>query len=311
MTKRRFGALFAPCALAVLTVTSTVAVPAHATPTARPAIMLPADATPGSCGGTASGNTDFRAVHFNVLGSTFGSDWSTRRSVIVKRLKHVLNNADSDYASIYGLTEVTSGEATWIAQQLGSTYKVAVHNRLQAIIYNTNSWSVQDTGKYTFTDGSTAYHGFVHARLKNTDGGAQVNVIETHLVPNTVSNAASKRASQLKQIESTVGSWKNPVLILGDMNWKLSDGFEAAAGSGYCSIRKWAGSYYPSSANGYRTDGGSEVPSSNKYGSGEPIIDYGLVHNGITMRIYRVLRGTYDNAKAGSDHHMLTLQLTI
>ena len=309
--KRHAGLLLTVGIVAQLCLPLALATGASATPSGTPSLVLPLDATPSSCGGTASGNTDFRAVHFNVLGSTFGSNWSTRRSVVIKRLSHVLNNSDTARASIYGLTEVTSSEADWIAQQLGPNYAVAVHNRLQAIVFDTTTWTVKDTGQYTFTTGSTAYHGFVHARLKNTSTGAQVNVIETHLVPNSVSGAASKRAAQLSQITSTVGSWVNPVLILGDMNWKLSDGFETAAGSGYCSVRKWAGSYSPSDAAGYRTDGGSENPGSNKYGSGEPIIDYGLVHHGITMRACRVLRGTCDNTRAGSDHRMLTRHLTM
>ena len=84
------------------------------------------------------------------------------------------------------------------------------------------------------------------------------------------------------------------------MNWN-APGFETAAGPAYCSVRVFANSYSPAGAKSYGTVG--------KYATKGKIYDYGLVHNGITMRTYRVLTG-YGKAK-GSDHHMLTLQLTL
>lgn len=265
-----------------------------------------APVTPAGCGGPAKGTTRFRAVHFNAWGGTFGANWTTRRAVVLERMKRAGRDDVEGRATIYGLTEVTSGEARWLAENLGSGYAVAIHNRLQAVVYDTKTWTVQDTGRYGFTSGSTKYHGFVNVRLKNNVTGRQVNVIETHLAPNAVDDAANKRARQLSQIQTTVANWKNPVLILGDLNWTLP-GLETAAGAGLCSIRAHAGVAYPAQARSFRTFGGE----AGTYGAGGSVLDYGLVRGGVTMLEYRVLRGNYDGKRAGSDHHMLSFELQI
>lgn len=275
--------------------------------------ITPQVGVPSTCGGTAAGNTQFRAVHFNVLGSRFTSaaSWSSRRSVVLKRMTHVLSNSSADKASIYGLTEANATEVSSLRSGLGTNYAVAVQYHLQGIIYNKSQWRVMDTGKYAFKTNYTAEHSFVHARLKHIATGRQINVIEAHLVPNYggVDRSAARRA-QLAQIEDTVSGWVNPVLIMGDMNW-TSPGFENAVRSSFCSVRRDAATYFPSGASYYGTKGFSAYPSGNKYGVGYPILDYALVRNGVTMNGYRVLRGTFDNKAAGSDHHMLTLHLKI
>lgn len=262
--------------------------------------------TPAGCGGPAKGTTRFRAAHFNAWGATFGANWTTRRAVVLERMKRAGRDDVEGRATIYGLTEVTSGEAKWLAQNLGSSYAVAVHNRLQAVVYDTKTWTVQDTGRYPFESGSTKYHGFVNVRLKNNATGRQVNVLEAHLAPNAVDDAANKRARQLSQIRSTVANWKNPVLLLGDLNWTLP-GLETAAGDGFCSIRAHADVEYPTKSRSFRTYGGE----AGTYGTGGSVLDYGLVRGGVTMLEYRVLRGNVDGKKAGSDHHMLSFELQI
>ena len=67
--------------------------------------------------------TSFRLMGFNILGVRFSSkvSWLLRRPRIVKRASRVLNDVDTDFASIYTFLECRQYEADYLKAELGWT----------------------------------------------------------------------------------------------------------------------------------------------------------------------------------------------
>lgn len=227
--------------------------------------------------------TPFRLSHLNIYGSRFTSaaDWLKRRDQVAKRLIRTLDDATEATSSIYTLNECTASEAEWLAGKLGGGFK-AVNYQSVSILYG-KAWTLAGTQKVPFTSA----HGAIVTQMQRE--GHTINISSAHLNPHPWNQTL--RENSMKKLAAALKAQPHPTVIGGDFNWFT--GFEKYAASlGYQSARRVAP---VKTRDNYRTHGTFKV--------GNPI-DFVLL-NGIEARSYRLLEGW------GSDHHMITTQLTI
>lgn len=217
--------------------------------------------------------TEFRATAFNVLGSRFSSvaSWKARRPQVVRRLSRVLSDAVKNKASVNLLTECYASDADYLGPALG--LETFTH-RGSTIAYHPD-W---DLGRVWRLDWLGTTHGALIAELSRD--GVRINAIASHFPP--FASRARYRAQCLQRLADFTKSWRDPILLGGDFNWK--------------------GMAPTASALGFRPASLTGVATTGKLAKGKAI-DYMLVRN-MSVRRTATLTGW------GSDHHMLSASLT-
>lgn len=242
---------------------------------------------------------NFRLVSWNILGRRFDTTktWPKRRPYVLNRLRHVLDDATRETASVLVLTECGAAEAAELGKALGMQH---ITYLFTTILY-TPAWSIGGVWKVTNRAGT---HGTLIAELKRA--GRTINVVATHLPAGVA--AAGLRKRLVAALHARAAKWNDPTVWAGDFN--STSAVEAQVQKlGWKSARLAAVVKIRAE---YKT---KTSLKGGKLSKGRPI-DYVFVRK-VQVRAYRVMRAIDPLALVAgfvhvpSDHHMLSLQLTV
>ncbi|MDR1712315.1 MAG: FG-GAP-like repeat-containing protein [Propionibacteriaceae bacterium] len=210
--------------LALFTAAGLLASGLGAVPTAH-ALVDPDPADPCIPETQVTETWDVTAMHWNILGSHFSSDFASRKKAVSDKLKAAAQSG----ATIFGLTETTLSDTQYLVGQLPGhwSYYQRDANSLQAIVWNTDVWTRQGAGflyteKVTSTGALYGLRGMAWTSLQHRPSGKVLRVGEIHLSPRYKTGLASPAISTTHEwdmIARELASETNPVLLLGDINW--------------------------------------------------------------------------------------------